>query len=563
MHKHFLLLLAAFLCLNFTSLAQSIEELIAAGNKAYSISDYEKAVPLFEGAIKENKLLPSNVYLTLGRSYEALHKYEEAIVLYTSMEDRGTPQIYLELISLLVEKLKRIDEARGVLNKLHQRYPNHPENYIAIYKILLANGDNRGAIDSLQRGMSLFPDDNFSFYKECCLYFLRIKAYDSINELYDKTDQKIKCKSSYFLLFTDIIDSLFANKKEDLARNIIKQLRELNCLDENKLFNLFKCFRTMCDTNAALEYGNKLLILNPKNENYYYVIAQLEEDNGNLIKALDIYKQLYKDIGSDINTNKFLNLFLAIANKYQRQGKYQAAITLLLDVPFRFRNNPRRDFALAKQYYLHGDYDKTQRYAEASLEEYRNQQKTNHLDTNIYINTGLCYLLMEDLANAEGEFQKHLNRANKTEKEEAIHRLRELASENINKPDAEYILKKYYGQPTEIAVHSQNTPMEKSQLIGQMALDSFGASTKINPESDKVYVLVHSQIPNLRFDSNRKIYQVNQLSSGDWELWVPAGTHILKITADGFQRLELPPMNFGKRRSYEMTIKVATSSPEP
>ena len=115
----------------------------------------------------------------------------------------------------------------------------------------------------------------------------------------------------------------------------------------------------------------------------------------------------------------------------------------------------------------------------------------------------------------------------------------------------------------QVAVKFIANNLEKSQLIGQMALDSFGASTKINPESDKVYVLVHSQIPNLRFDSNRKIYQVNQLSSGDWELWVPAGTHILKITADGFQRLELPPMNFGKRRSYEMTIKVATSSPEP
>ncbi|MGD1046294.1 MAG: PEGA domain-containing protein [Bacteroidota bacterium] len=101
------------------------------------------------------------------------------------------------------------------------------------------------------------------------------------------------------------------------------------------------------------------------------------------------------------------------------------------------------------------------------------------------------------------------------------------------------------------------------KLVEQMMVQSFGQSSKVNTEQDKAYILIHSQIPFLRFDSNRKIDQVNQLSSGDWEVWLPAGTHILKISADGFQRLDLPPMNFGKKRSYEMTIKVDTSPPDP
>jgi tetratricopeptide (TPR) repeat protein len=563
MHKRFLLLLVVFLCFDFTSLAQSVDELIVEGNKAYSASDYEKAASFLQKAIETNKLLPLYVYLKLGHSYESLHQYEAAIILYKSMEDRATLQIYLELITLLTEKLNRVDEARSVWNKLNQKYPNYPESYIAIYKILLAVGDNRGAIDSLKRGMSLFPNNVFLFYKELYSYFLRMKAYDSINDLYNKTDQKIRCELSYFSFITDIVDSLLVQKKEDLARILIKHQIELNCLDEYKFYQLFKCYLAMGDTNAALESGNKLLALNPSSENYYYEIALLEEKNGSITQSLDVYKQLYDNIGSHINTNKFLELFLAVANKYQKEGKYQKAIAVLSDVPYKLSYDPRIDFAIAKQYYLHGDYDNTRRYAEYSLEKYVRQQKTSLMDTNIYMNTGLCYLLMEDLSKAEGEFQKHLNRVEKNGKEEAIRRLRELASENINRPDVEYLLKKYYEQTTEISVHSQGAPIEKPQLIGQMALDSFGTSTKINPESDKAYVLVHSQIPSLRFDSNRNIHQVNQLSSGDWELWLPAGTHILKISADGFQRLELPPMNFGKKRSYEMTIKVAPSTPEP
>jgi hypothetical protein len=92
-------------------------------------------------------------------------------------------------------------------------------------------------------------------------------------------------------------------------------------------------------------------------------------------------------------------------------------------------------------------------------------------------------------------------------------------------------------------------------LNRRMAVDSLWESMKVITEPGKAYVLVHSQIPNLRFESNRNIEKVVPISSGDWGLWLPAGTHILKIAAEGFQRLEIPPRNFATRRSYEMNIK--------
>jgi tetratricopeptide (TPR) repeat protein len=552
-----------FLCVNSSSLAQLVEELVMAGNKAYSVSDYEKAAMYLETAIKTDKLLPTNVYLILGQSYEALHKYDSAVLLFTSMGERATQSICLELISILAEKMSKVNEARGVWNKLHQKYPNSIENYIGIYKILIVEGDNRSAIDSLKRAMSLFPQyDPIYFYKELCVCFLRMKAYDNIAKLYNESNQTTKCDSTYFYLISDIIDSLVAYKQEDLVRTLLNQQSNLNCLDENKRYKILKSYLAMGDTDAAVESGNKLLELNPSNVNYYYEIALLEEKRGSTIRALHVYKQLYDNFGNNIDTKKFLDLFLAVSNKYQKEGKYQTAIAILSSIPTILSNDPRIKFALAKQYKLIGDVDNARKYAESSLGEYINQQKTNQMDTNIYLNACLCYLVMEDLTKAEGEFQKHLNRSDKTGKEEAVRKLREFASENINKPDAEYLLKKYYEQTTEIAVHSQSMPIEKPKLIGQMSLESFSESNKINPEPDKSYILVHSQIPNLRFDSNRKIVKVNQITSGDWELWLPVGTHILKFDADGFQRLELPPMNFGKKRSYEIRIRFAPPETE-
>lgn len=94
-------------------------------------------------------------------------------------------------------------------------------------------------------------------------------------------------------------------------------------------------------------------------------------------------------------------------------------------------------------------------------------------------------------------------------------------------------------------------------LNRQMAVDSLWESTKVNisREEGKAYLLVHSQIQNLRFDSQRAIERVTPLSSGDWQIILPAGTHFLKIAADGFQLLELPGRNFASKKTYELSIK--------
>lgn len=104
------------------------------------------------------------------------------------------------------------------------------------------------------------------------------------------------------------------------------------------------------------------------------------------------------------------------------------------------------------------------------------------------------------------------------------------------------------------ALHAQ-------ELNRRMKVDSLFESTKVNPEPDKAYLLVRSQVPNLKFESNRSIDKANQLSSGDWDVWLPAGTHILKIDAPGFQRLEIPARPYARKRSYELVISAVGFAP--
>lgn len=96
------------------------------------------------------------------------------------------------------------------------------------------------------------------------------------------------------------------------------------------------------------------------------------------------------------------------------------------------------------------------------------------------------------------------------------------------------------------------------QINRRMVVDTLFESTKVNPEADKALLIVRSQICNLRFDSNRRVAKVNQVSSGYWEVWLPSGTHILKIDADGFERLDLAPSSFSKHRTYEMVVRQAS-----
>jgi hypothetical protein len=98
--------------------------------------------------------------------------------------------------------------------------------------------------------------------------------------------------------------------------------------------------------------------------------------------------------------------------------------------------------------------------------------------------------------------------------------------------------------------------MQAQALNGEMQASFYDEPTKVNPETDKALLIVRSEIPNLKFDSNRKIERVEMITAGAlWHVWLPPGTHILKISCRGYQLIELQPFNFMKQRTYGLHVK--------
>jgi hypothetical protein len=98
--------------------------------------------------------------------------------------------------------------------------------------------------------------------------------------------------------------------------------------------------------------------------------------------------------------------------------------------------------------------------------------------------------------------------------------------------------------------------MHAQELNGEMQASFYDEPSKVNPETDKALLIVRSEIPNLRFDSNRKIERVEMINVGAlWHVWLPPGTHIIKISCRGYQLIELQPFNFMKQRTYGLQIK--------
>ncbi|HLP15708.1 MAG TPA: PEGA domain-containing protein [Bacteroidota bacterium] len=92
-------------------------------------------------------------------------------------------------------------------------------------------------------------------------------------------------------------------------------------------------------------------------------------------------------------------------------------------------------------------------------------------------------------------------------------------------------------------------------LNRQMVMDSVWESTKLNVAyPDKALIVVHSQVANLLFDEPNRNLQVEKVGSGDWNVYLTPGTARLKVNADGFQQLELQPLNFKRKQTYEMKI---------
>jgi hypothetical protein len=104
-----------------------------------------------------------------------------------------------------------------------------------------------------------------------------------------------------------------------------------------------------------------------------------------------------------------------------------------------------------------------------------------------------------------------------------------------------------------VASSAMAQPLNKQMKIDTLYL----IPDEVVSEQGSSIIHLSSQVPDLMVESDRRVDDIKQKSSGDWDIWIPFGTHRLTIKAKGFQSLELEPRNYQNKRGYRLVISVA------
>ena len=524
--------------------AQDEVEKIRNASEAFVARDYQKACRILEEVIRADEDLPVHVHLRLATYYDAAGAEREAMAVYARF-----PENISYANAARCFRYYYADHKDQVATAVYTRWTRaHPtDTTLTLYVKglrLVRSGRYAEAFPTFQVLSALTKTPNYilAFLKEVSTS----SAADTMGEIFRQM--------------------FFATREPWLRECGMRAFLKSGAPRSAMLFQLevFDSTLTVAGLRTAYEIasaGNFLDFLGeriekrladsipePVKAKYREILVPVLVSKGDfssaLAQAVLVRPSFDREVFGDLYRRSVVEPLYQHAVALRRAGNPGDAMPIfeyLSDEGFM-----RTDlfYELAKFHFVKGEYKRSREEAMAVVKIYQDSIARSPLQADAYLRTGLCYLIMADLANADGEFQKHRNRASLLQQQEAGLRLQELIDEGVNKPDAEFLFQKYYP-----AIQKSFT------LNGELGVDPPHESTKVNPDAERAVVIVTSQIPNLRFDSNRRIDRMDNLGSGIWQLWLPAGTSILKIFADGYEQVELPAMNYTRHRAYEMRVR--------
>ena len=129
-----------------------------------SCENYDGSLQAFEIALASDKtnsdILSKRAYtyLKMGNQEKALEDLNSALLSDTILE---WP---LKMRGLILLGTGELDKAEKDFTNLKQHFPNNPEAYKGLGKILATKGDNKNAISMLRKSLELNQDEDTWFY---------------------------------------------------------------------------------------------------------------------------------------------------------------------------------------------------------------------------------------------------------------------------------------------------------------------------------------------------------------------------------------------------------------
>ncbi len=504
------------------------------------IGDCDNAAKLFNRVILRNRLPYSNIYLQASINYRKCQSFDDAERVLSHAETNGISSHGLLVEkALILEKFKRVTEARKIYDRILKTDPDQPDALLFLARQERQAGSYEKSLDYLDRYIKL-SDNPGPAYLEMGLCYVAMKRDDEALSVLRKANNLLPDEPESNVLLGDIYF-----KKKEYGTAATKYGKAL----EKRSNNLDLLIKTSNAYAKAKNSKKALAILDKYKANFY--------DTKVVTKEIGLLKFQLKDTtGARGILETCLGIrppdsrvFLAMGDIYAAKGERDKAIRMYEQADPLLKDKTRVKIALANLQIQNKDYDKAQKNLKAILSKDPDYPNANGYLADVLMAKGQKqqalkhYLKERELQGENVHFQQNIaeiyfdiNNLSMAEKESrklltldpinaiGYKQLTLIAIKNKNSTEAQN-----YISQAEVSAKGKLDPSfykEVAKGFTEMkswdnAIKSYGSYLKSSPKDEKAWIELSKVYLQARRDSSAarayiKIYELSPQKNKDY-----------------------------------------------
>jgi tetratricopeptide repeat protein 21B len=340
---------------------ESVENYLMFGEALMRIQEPEEAIKIYEKALRQK---PDDLFLTkeIGRALVLTHDYQRAIQYYESAvrNDPKKTELLTDLAHLYL-RLKDFQSANLILEQALKKEPNDinsmreaAQNYLLQAQVFLKSnkgGDSKILGPILEAANSL---KNAGIIQKDLLASSR----DMSNEQIEK--ERKNCSKIFFHL------GQYFEQRERNYPQALAYYNESAQYDDMNITSILRAgylFEKQGDFQKCIQYCNRVLRIDPSNEEAATLMAEIQLQASSVDEALETYKKLLENKSDQYNILSKLVLTLRRVNKLEFFEKL-------------LKNAERKKSSEAGQAYCRGLFFRFKGQVREALEEF-NKSRTD------------------------------------------------------------------------------------------------------------------------------------------------------------------------------------------
>lgn len=379
--------------------------------------DYTKAIEAYDNILASN---PNNevIHYDKAVALRGLKQYKPAMdeLVYALRIDPNYEEAKILLLKIIDEDLA-MNESLNMLSMLVEANPQD-ETVIMVYgnKLYRAQKDFE-AIKQYDKVIAINPKNADAYINKARLYERNNDINNAIaaakagmaanpgNAALDKVLKDVSAKQKY----AQFDEALKLYEQGNYQGALDIYLTDKNP-SEATLLNIGGCYYGLQDYDKSIEYYNKALLKNPKNDRALLYIGGSYYSKGDTQKAVEYYKKALVLKPNDKEIKEALNIanqnlgddMLEKALALYNEGKFNETYSVLNQI---LKLNPTSAYAY---YYRALIYDEWKKYPQAIADYKKTISYMPELDT-AYYSIAVDYDTLNDYANARSNYQKFLS----------------------------------------------------------------------------------------------------------------------------------------------------------